>query len=70
MMFRWLLMAVLLRSSMTSLDRAALPSLSSPSPVIDSAGLSAIRTITGIMEVELCKEMDCSNGGAICPADA
>jgi len=46
-------MAVCLRSSMTSLDRDALPSLFSPSPVIDSAGLSAIRTITGIMEVEL-----------------
>jgi hypothetical protein len=69
-MFRWLLMAVCLHRPMTSLDRDVLPSLSSPAPVMDSAGLSAIRTITGIMEVELCKERDCSNGGAICPADA
>jgi len=69
-MFRWLLMAVCLHRPMTSLDRDVLPSLSSPSPFIDSTGLSAIRTITGIMEVVLCKERDCSNGGAICPADA
>jgi hypothetical protein len=69
-MFCWLFKAVRLHSSITCLERAALPPLPLPPSIVFNAGLSAIRTITGIMEVELCKEMDCSNGGAICPADA